>query len=392
MRQITVDFSSQTTPLFAGYIGEHNATELIAIKPNNLSGTIFSLVFMTGGKIIHSRSFSADEEIRLLLWRQLTQDNTLYVQLEAYDDSGDYLGKSAKAKLLLSNSVHGTELNDDTDNADVYSEIAQNSLFREILEDNVDTLKKLTTSEKGEILFDGEPVGGAVDGLTEEQAAALEANTEARHTHENEGVLKQFGVNYNGSRPTYGGADQSHVIPFLDDVIGRDNEVRMEIPNKAIIEGTTLKFKSNIYGRENDLFLVELPSNEVSKLKIVEASLNWEDAIVHTYDNNFMTFECSLLPVDARVKRVEIPNITDDTVTDEAYEYIALEDMVAKDPNYSFDAPYFVMYPKNKSGAIFTVAAAVFFPIQPNTFYEYVNSGKFDENEVTIKIYYEIEE
>lgn len=158
MRQITVDFTGQTYPLFAGYLGEHNATELVAIKPVDLSGKMYSLAFMTNGEVIHSKYFSANEDIKVTLWQQLTQDNTLYVQLEAYDENGEYLGKSASVKLLLSNSVHGIDMIADADNPDVYSEIAQNSAFREVLEDNADTLNKLTTSVDGNLLFDGEEI------------------------------------------------------------------------------------------------------------------------------------------------------------------------------------------------------------------------------------------
>ena len=164
MRQITVDFTSQTYPLFAGYLGEHNATELIAVKPVDMSGAMYSLAFMTNGEVIHSKYFSADEDIKVTLWQQLTQDNTLYVQLEAYDSNREYLGKSTMAKLILSNSVHGMDIIADSDNPDVYSEIAQNSAFREKLEDNADTLDKLTTSDTGKLLFDGRPVDGSGGG------------------------------------------------------------------------------------------------------------------------------------------------------------------------------------------------------------------------------------
>jgi hypothetical protein len=164
LRQITIDFGIQTYPLFAGYVGEHNATELIAIKPADMSGAMYSLAFMTNGEVIHSKYFSADEEIKIELWQQLTQDNTLYVQLEAYDENGEYLAKTAMVKLMLSNSVHGTDVIADADNADIYSEIAQNSVFREMLEDNADTLDKLTTSESGKLLFNGNLIEGTGGG------------------------------------------------------------------------------------------------------------------------------------------------------------------------------------------------------------------------------------
>lgn len=158
MRQITVDF--KTSPIEAGYLGEHNATELVLVKPTDITGTMYSVAFMTNGEVIHSKFFGADEEIRVALWQQLTQDNNLYIQLEAYNENGDYLGKSATIRLVLSNSVHGVDIIADADNADVYSEIALNTRFRETLKDNVDTLDKLTTSLDGKLLFDGQLIEG----------------------------------------------------------------------------------------------------------------------------------------------------------------------------------------------------------------------------------------
>ena len=169
MRQITIDFGIQTYPLFAGYVGEHNATELIAIKPADMSGAMFSLAFMTNGEVIHSKFFTADEEIKTALWQQLTIDNDLYVQLEAYDENGDYLAKTSMVKLMLSNSVHGNDVIADADNPDVYAEISQNTLLRERLEDNVDTLDKLTTSDDGNLLFNGEEIKGGGGGVTDHE-------------------------------------------------------------------------------------------------------------------------------------------------------------------------------------------------------------------------------
>lgn len=203
MRQITIDFTSQLHPLCAGYIGEHNATEITVVRPADLSGVMYSLAFMTNGEVIHSKYFSADEEIKIALWQQLTLDNDLYVQLEAFDENGDYLGKSTTAKLVLSNSVHGTDVIADADNPDVYSEIALNTWLRETLEDNVDTLDKLTTSENGELLFDGNPIesgNNSSGGLSKEQLADLTANTKARHTHSNKNiVLDKLDMDVDGS-------------------------------------------------------------------------------------------------------------------------------------------------------------------------------------------------
>lgn len=173
MRQITIDFdkmlvSGLVDNKYAGYLGEHNATEITVIKPVGLDGEAFAIAFMTNGEVVHSKFFNGDETISVALWQQLTQDNTLYVQLEAYDRVGNYLGKSNVAKLNLGCSVHGIDVIADADNPDVYSEIALNTWFRETLEDNVDTLNELTTREDGKLLFKGkliEGTGGASDQL-----------------------------------------------------------------------------------------------------------------------------------------------------------------------------------------------------------------------------------
>lgn len=263
MRQITVDFTSQTYPLFAGYLGEHNATELIAVKPVDMSGAMYSLAFMTNGEVIHSKYFSADEEIKVALWQQLTLDNDLYVQLEAYDDNGDYLGKSTTAKLVLSNSVHGTDMVADADNPDVYSEIAQNSAFRETLEDNVKTLDKLTTSALGGLLFDGKPVGDSSGGggISDELYQEIVANTEARHTHENKDILDKFGTNTAKTRPTFNDGLTDEVIATQGDILSRVNPLRQTVPNTATVDGSTLKIQRKVGSDVTDLFEVELPEN-----------------------------------------------------------------------------------------------------------------------------------
>ena len=211
MRQITIDFDKMTVQglidnKYVGYLGEHNATELVINKPESLEGVKFSVAFMTNGEVIHSKFFDAEETVSVALWQQLTQDNTLYVQLEAYDVSGNYLGKSNVAKLNLDCSVHGIDVVADSDNPDVYSEIALNSWFRETLEDNADTLDKLTTSVDGKLLFDGKEIEGNGSGsdLTEEQAADLAANTEARHTHSNKYILDELKTDSSSGRLMFG--------------------------------------------------------------------------------------------------------------------------------------------------------------------------------------------
>lgn len=76
--------------------------------------------------------------------------------------------------------------------------------------------------------------GGTGSGLTEEQAADLAANTEARHTHSNKDVLDCFGVNYAQTLPTFKGKNSSKEVTLidLDSVVSRDNALRVDFDNK----------------------------------------------------------------------------------------------------------------------------------------------------------------
>ena len=211
MRQITIDFEKMSISglidnKYAGYLGEHNATELFVVKPADLIGVQYSLAFMTNGEIVHSKYFSDNEPIKVSMWQQITQDSTVYVQLEAYDENGDYLGKSSVARLSLGNSVHGVDVIADSDNPDVYAEIALNSWFRETLEDNADTLDKLSTSEDGKLLFDGKSVGSTSgEGIFDELYEEIKENTENRHWHDNKYTLDKFTASTTSVRPMYGG-------------------------------------------------------------------------------------------------------------------------------------------------------------------------------------------
>ena len=164
MRKITIDFNETSIPVFAGYIGEHNATEITVIRPNDIKGSAYSIAFSCNGKLIHSKFFFDDEEIRVGLWQQLTQNHILHLQLEAFDENGNYIGKSSVAKLMFKSSAHGHDTAADTENSDICYEIMQNTAFRESLEDNYDTLNRLSTSELGNLLFDGNVIEGSGGG------------------------------------------------------------------------------------------------------------------------------------------------------------------------------------------------------------------------------------
>lgn len=124
-------------------------------------------------------------------------------------------------------------------------------------------------------------------------------------------------------------------------------------------------------------------------LHMEEVKLDYDEGHIHMNDSNIMTIECVSLPLNARVRRVEIPDVVSGTD-----EYIALEDMVSKDPER---LPYYIMYPKNMEGdtestqgIIMKVVARAVFTRTTNNFCSAIQGWLFFGK--TIKIYYEIEE
>lgn len=388
MRQITVDFDKMSISglidnKYAGYLGEHNATELVIVKPAGLIGVQYSVAFMTNGEVVHSKFFSENEDVIVPMWQQVTQDSTLYVQLEAYDENGDYLGKSGVVKLNLGNSVHGVDVIADSDNPDVYSEIALNSWFRETLEDNADTLNKLSTSEDGKLLFDGKEIN----------AGESKPITAADVFYENEALIDR-------TKTVKGALDEAvlFVTEGISEIYLEKSELEnavedalREAKDSGEFDGADGKDgKDGVNGKDGkDYVLTEADKAEIAEmvkpnLRVIEAVVDGDDATIHNQIPATLTVERNM-PHNARVKRVEIPDVVNGTD-----EYIALEDMISKDPGYGLEAPYFIMYPKNRIGmyGVGIVAGVVFPTYVPNSYFEQVDlfNGK------TIKIYYEIEE
>ena len=137
-----------------------------------------------------------------------------------------------------------------------------------------------------------------------------------------------------------------------------------------------------------DYVLTEADKAEIAEmvkpnLQMIDAVVG-NNALIHTQNAYALAIEADI-PFNARVKRIEIPDVVNGTD-----EYIALEDMVSKDDAYRFSAPYFIMYPKNCVGLYmpFVVANVVFGLMIPNSYFEQADSF-YDK---TIKIFYEIEE
>lgn len=197
-------------------------------------------------------------------------------------------------------------------------------------------INKFSEDESGNLLYNGDSIGD----LDVEYAEQIEANTEARHTHnDNLEVLDNLGENAEGEL-TYKGQDVGAPKPKI---------------LSAIVDG----------------YEEGVPT-----------------AIIHAgFYPVSIGIDVDGFPTNARVKRIEIPDVVNETD-----EYIILEDMATKDAENGFSSPYFIMYPKNAEGIYASsLVALVVFPLEmTNAFYDAATANLFSGKE--IKIYYEIEE
>ena len=165
------------------------------------------------------------------------------------------------------------------------------------------------------------------------------------------------------------------------------NGNEIDIPAIKGASAYEIAVKNGFKGTEEE-WLESLKGGSASSLISEDVIINDETEAFYTnYQLNNIILETTKLPNNARVKKVEIPDMVNGTG-----EYLMLEDMVAKDSS-GLIVPYFIMYPKNMSGAMFPtskIATIVAFPENTNSFFETIGSYAYSEQ--TIKIYYEIEE
>ena len=166
IRRITIDFTAQQ-PVnchMCGYIGEHNATELLIIPPvemaENAAVTAYAAVFTTNGKRIPSRTYLKSEELSIALWQQLTQSPVLNVQLEAYDGDGELVAKSPMVYLALLPAARGAETETDYGSDGIAAEIAENTKARH--EHSNKTVLDKFGADGNSLTYDGQSVNGKV--------------------------------------------------------------------------------------------------------------------------------------------------------------------------------------------------------------------------------------
>lgn len=169
MRTVLIDFNESVPckQTIIGYVGEHNATEIIVTPPDILASneavTRYIIAFVTGGKIIHSEPFNKAETLAVKLWKQLTLETVMGIQLEAYDDNQNFVGKSEFISgLRFLPSACGDDTVADTDNPDIVSAIAANTSARHT-HTNIETLDKLGETN-GNLTYKGREVGSGGSG------------------------------------------------------------------------------------------------------------------------------------------------------------------------------------------------------------------------------------
>lgn len=169
MRTVLIDFNESVPckQTIIGYVGEHNATEIVVTPPDILASneavTSYMIAFVTGGMIIHSKPFNKAETLAVKLWKQLTLETVMGIQLEAYDDNQNFIGKSEFISgLRLLPSACGDDTVADTDNPDIVSAIAANTSARHT-HTNIETLDKLGEAN-GNLTYEGREVGSGGSG------------------------------------------------------------------------------------------------------------------------------------------------------------------------------------------------------------------------------------
>lgn len=110
-----------------GKTGEHNATQLVITPPSELSEDIrtdhYRIAFFSAGKTVLSENITG-EELSVALSSSITKNPRLSLQLIAYDDEGEFIGKSKKIDgFLFEPSISSTAIEIGGENNDIASEI-----------------------------------------------------------------------------------------------------------------------------------------------------------------------------------------------------------------------------------------------------------------------------
>lgn len=156
-RTIELNLNVEPPLIYAGYMGEHNATVLHITPPTMLSDSdYFRAAFDLSGIVIYSEQLTGDT-LTVILWKQLTQQKQISMTLEGYKDDGSDIGKSQLVTLMFREAVFGTDGESDTNPHGMAVDVAANTARH--THDNKPTLNKLSEVD-ATLMFSGQPIGG----------------------------------------------------------------------------------------------------------------------------------------------------------------------------------------------------------------------------------------
>lgn len=157
---MTIHIKDEEVSRFVGYIGEHNATELIFDIPDRISGCDYYRVAfeLEDGRVMRTGEM-IEGDTRVKLWQELTLGRVLLATLEGYINN-EYIGKGPQATLRFEKAAGGVETEADTDPHGLALEVALNSAARHEHDNKVSVLDRFSRGAEGELLFEGFPVSG----------------------------------------------------------------------------------------------------------------------------------------------------------------------------------------------------------------------------------------
>lgn len=149
---------------FAGYVGEHNATQLEITPPKEMTDcadiATYRIAFeLTNCRAVHSDAIPKAASIAMLLPSQITSSKVIAVQLEGYSSDNNLVAKSAKVvKIKFHPSVCGVETGANNEPFGIVADVTANTKARHTHK-NADVLDGLSDGG-GTLQYNGKPISG----------------------------------------------------------------------------------------------------------------------------------------------------------------------------------------------------------------------------------------
>ncbi len=197
-RTVEVDLTNPACGYKLGILGEHNATQLVVLPPEELTNAAaFNVAFSVGGTVFQSEIAPTENGVYITrIGKEVTRAPLITFQLQAFDDDGNVIGRSALLRGSFEPGVpaNGNPSADISDS--ILQNIAKNTAARHT-HDNKSTLDKLG-GQNNKVTFNGEPIGGGggLPDITPEDAGkvlgvVIEGGTAEWGTAEKQNVINE---------------------------------------------------------------------------------------------------------------------------------------------------------------------------------------------------------